>query len=127
MFTYTMYFTSVAECKSIYLSPSVCVRFCLSVCLSFFLSHTHTPNTYYRCQLTRDHSLHILHHSNGAYVLSLQVSEWFWDSDLLQSMLRQVTLTTTTKVLKLKLKLTGTECEARVGPSPPRRASEGAL
>ena len=45
---------------------------------------------HYRCQLTPQHCLHVLRHSNRAYVLSPQVSRWFWDTDLLQSMLRQV-------------------------------------
>ena len=31
-----------------------------------------------------------MRHDDKAYVLSAEVSEWFWESDLLQSMLRQV-------------------------------------
>ncbi|CAI8039064.1 hypothetical protein GBAR_LOCUS21727, partial [Geodia barretti] len=43
-----------------------------------------------KCQLTTDRSLHVVQYNSRAYILSPQVSEWFWDTDLLQSMLRQV-------------------------------------
>ena len=42
--------------------------------------------------LTKSHSLHVLRHNDRAFCLSAEISQWFWDSDLLQSMLRQVHL-----------------------------------
>ena len=43
-----------------------------------------------RVHLTDDYSLSVIRHDDKAYFLSSEVSEWFWESDLLQSMLRQV-------------------------------------
>ena len=44
----------------------------------------------YRVTLTPSHSLSVLRHNDQAHFLSAEVSSWFWDTDLLQSMLRQV-------------------------------------
>ena len=44
----------------------------------------------HRVRLTVDYSLCVLRHDDKAYFLSSEVSEWFWECDLLQSMLRQV-------------------------------------
>ena len=75
-----------------FIKRCVCVCVCMHTLLTRLMSlHIHTSvRGPHRVRLTHDHSLSVLRHNDKAYFISSEVSEWFWESDLLQSMLRQI-------------------------------------